>query len=78
MASGHHDRFVTLSCDRTHFELHGRPFFFCGANCYYLMVSMPLGSAAVPPTSCHFVPPRLPSREFLPCLSQLPQPPSYF
>lgn len=32
--------FVTLSEDRTHFKLNGRPFFFSGANCYYLLVSV--------------------------------------
>ena len=31
--------FVTLSADRRTLELDGNPFLFCGANCYYLMVS---------------------------------------
>ena len=31
--------FVTLSADRRTLEFDGNPFLFCGANCYYLMVS---------------------------------------
>lgn len=31
-------RFVQVSEDGTHFVVDGRPFFFAGANCYYLMV----------------------------------------
>jgi hypothetical protein len=31
-------QFVQVSEEGTHFVLNGRPFFFAGANCYYLMV----------------------------------------
>lgn len=34
-------RFVQVSEDGTHFVVDGRPFFFAGANCYYLMVRPP-------------------------------------
>jgi hypothetical protein len=31
--------FVRVSADRTHLCLNdGKPWYFCGANCYYLMV----------------------------------------
>lgn len=33
--------FVRVSPDRTRLELpDGRPFYFAGANCYYLLVSL--------------------------------------
>lgn len=32
------DSFVHVSADGTHFEVNGAPFYFAGANCYYLMV----------------------------------------
>jgi hypothetical protein len=31
--------FVAVSGDGKRFELDQKPFYFCGANCYYLLVS---------------------------------------
>jgi hypothetical protein len=33
--------FVRVSEDGLRFEVNGAPFYFAGANCYYLMVSCP-------------------------------------
>ncbi|KAL4532417.1 hypothetical protein Ndes2526B_g08318 [Nannochloris sp. 'desiccata'] len=35
--SGFQNRFVQVSADRTHLCLNEKPWYFCGANCYYLM-----------------------------------------
>lgn len=34
--------FVGVSSDGRTLEVAGQPFYFCGANCYYLMVSSTL------------------------------------
>ena len=36
------DSFVHVSAGGTHFEVNGAPFYFAGANCYYLMVGASL------------------------------------
>lgn len=32
--------FVRVASDGSRFEVNGSPFYFSGANCYYIMVSM--------------------------------------
>ncbi len=42
MQEQQHQGFVRVCpSDRTRFEADGRPFFFAGANCYYLLASAP-------------------------------------